>query len=107
MSAPLVVTIPHTLGQAEATRRLQTGIDNLGRDIGGVLHIEDKRWADNTLFFRISAVRQTVTGNVQVLEKEVRLEVELPWLLRQLAERFLPRIRQEATILLEKPSRKA
>ncbi|MDF2117207.1 polyhydroxyalkanoic acid system family protein [Roseiarcaceae bacterium H3SJ34-1] len=107
MSAPLVVTIPHNLGQAEAARRLQTGIDGLGSNIGGVLNLEEKRWADNTLLFRVSAVSQVVTGNVQVLDKEVRLEVELPWLLRQIAERFLPRIRQEATILLEKPSSKA
>lgn len=107
MSAPLVVTISHTLGQAEATRRLQTGIDNLGGTIGGVLHIEEKRWVENTLSFRISAISQIVTGNIQVLEKEVRLELELPWLLRQIAERFLPRIRREATILLGDPSRKA
>jgi len=107
LSAPLVVTIPHDLGQAEATRRLQTGIDGLGSNIGGVLHLEEKRWDGNTLSFRVSAVGQVVSGTVQVQEKDVRLEVALPWLLQRIAERFLPRIRQEATILLEKPSPKA
>jgi hypothetical protein len=107
LSAPLVVTIPHNLGQAEATRRLQAGLGNIGRDFGGVLAVEEQRWADNVLSFRVRAVGQTVTGTVQVHEQDVRLELDLPWLLRQLANRFLPRIRQQATILLGKPVDKA
>jgi hypothetical protein len=107
LSAPLVVTIPHNLGQAEATRRLQAGLGSVGHDFGSVLTVEEQRWTDNVLSFRVRAVGQTVTGTVHVLEQDVRLELDLPWLLRQIADRFLPRIKQQATILLGKPTDKA
>jgi hypothetical protein len=104
LSAPLVVTIPHNLGQAEATRRLQAGLGSVSRDFGGVLTVEEQCWVENVLSFRVKAVGQTVTGTVHVLEQEVRLALELPWLLRHIADRFLPRIKQQATILLGKPT---
>ena len=105
MSAPLVLTVPHDLGQAEATRRLKAGIGNVGRDFGA-LKVEEARWEENVMVFRIAALAQTVSGSVHVFEKEVRLELQLPWLLRKIADRFMPRIRQQAKILLEPPSDK-
>ena len=103
MSAPLVITISHTLGQAEAARRLKTGLDSVQRDFGQVFRLEAQQWDGDKLNFRISAIGQVASGTIEVLPTEVRLELTLPWLLRKVVDRVLPRIRQQATILLGKP----
>jgi hypothetical protein len=38
MSQPIVVTIPHQLGKAEALRRLQRGFSDAGSNPGGRAH---------------------------------------------------------------------
>jgi hypothetical protein len=48
------------------------------------------------------ALGQSAAGTIDVLDDCLRLEVTLPWLLAKLTERFVPAIRKEATLLLEK-----
>ena len=102
MSAPIVVSIPHTLGQAEATSRLRRGLGRVRADYSRVMSIDEETWSDNRLNFRIRALGQACSGTIEVLENSVRLEVTLPWLLAKLAERLVPAIRNEGRVLLEK-----
>ena len=48
------------------------------------------------------ALGQTAAASIEVLEDALRIEVSLPWLLAKAAKRFLPILRKEATLLLEK-----
>ena len=41
-------------------------------------------------------------ARIDVAEDHLRLEVSLPWLLAKLTERFVPAIRKEGALLLEK-----
>jgi hypothetical protein len=102
MSEPLVVTIPHRLGQAEAVARLKRGLGSVRTDYSRFLSLDEETWADNRLSFRASAVGQTCSGVIDVQEDHVRLEVILPWLLAKVAERIVPTIQKEATLMLEK-----
>ena len=52
--------------------------------------------------FRVTALTQTASGTIDVLEDHVRLEVVLPWLLAKVAETIQPLIRKEGTLMLEK-----
>jgi hypothetical protein len=45
---------------------------------------------------------QTAASSIDVLEHELRLELTLPWFLQKLADRIMPALRKEATLLLEK-----
>jgi hypothetical protein len=45
---------------------------------------------------------QAASGTIDVTQEHVRLEVMLPWLLAALAEKIVPAIRKEGTLLLEK-----
>src|ERR1700712_4505894 len=43
MSAPLVVSIPHSLGREEAMRRLKTGLSRAASSVP-VLNVDEERW---------------------------------------------------------------
>lgn len=102
MSAPLVVSIPHRLGKAEAVRRLKNGLGRARTDFGHIISVDEEVWNGDAVSFRLRALGQAASGTIEVLEDHLRLEVMLPWLLAKLTERFVPTIRKEATLLLEK-----
>jgi hypothetical protein len=102
MSTPLIVSIPHRLGKAEALRRLKSDLGSRGANFGHLFSINEQTWNGDRLQFRVSALGQNVQGTIDVAEDYVRLEVFLPWLLAMLAETLQPLIRKEGTLLLEK-----
>lgn len=102
MSKPLVVTIPHRLGKAEAVRRLQTGLSKARSDFSHVFTVQEETWVGDTLTFRISALGQTASGVIDVREDHVQMELQLPWLLHQIAEKAQGLIRKRGQLLLEK-----
>ena len=105
MSQPLIVSIPHRLGRQEAKRRLDGGIGRLRPELGAFLNTLDYDWADDTLNFRASAMRQTITGRIDVLDDAVRIEIDLPWIMQWLGETIAKQVRGRGIALLEKPPR--
>ena len=102
MSKPVVVSIPHRLGREEAARRIRSGFGRAHSQFAGVLTISEQTWTGDRLSFRASALGQEAAGSIDVAEDHVQIEVTLPWLLARLAERLVPAIRREGTLLLEK-----
>jgi Putative polyhydroxyalkanoic acid system protein (PHA_gran_rgn) len=103
MSAPLIVSIPHRLGREEATRRLKTGLTRAASSIP-VLKVDEERWEDNRMIFRVRALGQAASGHLDVADDHVRLEVTLPWLLQRFAEVAQVAIRNRGKLLLTKRS---
>jgi hypothetical protein len=103
MSAPLVVSIPHRLGRAEATRRLKAGLTRAASSIP-VLQVDEERWDGDRMMFRVRALGQAASGQIDVAEDHVRLEVMLPWLLQRFAEVAQLAIRERGNLLLTKRS---
>jgi Putative polyhydroxyalkanoic acid system protein (PHA_gran_rgn) len=102
VSKPVVVTISHSLGKDEAVRRLKAGLGAVPASFRHVLAVQQEAWTDDHLAFRVSALGQAASGTIDVAEDHVRLVVELPWLLAQLAERIQPLIRHQGKLMLEK-----
>ena len=102
MSKPLFVSIPHSLGKAEAVRQLQSGLGSERTKFSQLFTVEEETWVGDHLQFRIKALGQTVSGDIDVLDDRVNLEVVLPWLLAKIAEKIQPLIRKEGTLMLEK-----
>jgi hypothetical protein len=102
MPSPLVVSIPHRLGREEAVRRLKSGLASARTNYSALLAIHEEAWTGDHLVFQVSAIGQSATGTIDVADDHVRLEVTLPWLLAKLAEKIVPAIRKEATLMLEK-----
>jgi hypothetical protein len=103
MSAPLVVSIPHSLGREEAMRRLKAGLARATSSVP-VLQVDEERWQDNRMIFRVRALGQAAAGHVDVADDHVRVEVVLPWLLQRFAEAAQAAIRNRGTLLLTKRS---
>ena len=93
--------IPHRLGPDEAVRRLKRGFGRT-KDFAGLVTVEEEIWTRSRLTFGLRALGQRSSGTIEVFEDNVRVEVLLPWLLFKIAERLVPAIRKEATLLLER-----
>ena len=102
MSQPIVVTLPHQLGKAEALRRLQTSFGDAQSSGGGLLVFKNQ-WSDDHLDFHASILGQNTTGTVDVAEDHVRLEVKLPLLLSMLANKAKALVEKQGKLMLEKP----
>lgn len=101
MSEPLVVSIPHKLGREEAMRRLKGGLARAAASVP-VLQVDEERWEDNRMFFRVRAIGQAASGQIDVGDDRVRLEVMLPWLLQRFALAAQQAIRSRGQLLLTK-----
>jgi hypothetical protein len=102
MSQPIVVSLPHRLGKAEALRRLKASFTDV-QSGGGPLFVFKNQWSGDHLDFRASMLGQTTTGTVDVAEDHVRLEVQLPWLLSMLANKAKALVEKQGKLMLEKP----
>jgi hypothetical protein len=103
MSAPLIVSIPHRLGRDEAMRRLRSGLTRVAASIP-VLQVDEERWEDNRMVFRVRAMGQTASGHLDVADDYVLLEVTLPWLLQRFAQVAQAAIKHRGHLLLTKRS---
>jgi Putative polyhydroxyalkanoic acid system protein (PHA_gran_rgn) len=101
MPGPLIVSIPHSLGREEAMRRLKTGLSRAAAHVP-IIHIDEERWEDNRMIFRVRALGQAANGHVDVEQDHVKVEVTLPFLLQRFAEMAQAAIRERGKLLLTK-----
>jgi len=102
MTKPIVVTIPHALGRAEARRRIETGFEDLAAKLPGGLAQLNKAWKDERLNFSAQAMGQGISGVLDILDDAVRIELVLPAFLAMIAGKIQGRLQKEGTLLLEK-----
>jgi hypothetical protein len=101
MSAPLIVSIPHQLGRDEAIRRLKGGLTRAASSFP-VLKVDEERWDNDRMIFRLRAVGQAASGHIDVEDDHVRLEITLPWLLQRFTDAAKAVISQRGNLLLTK-----
>jgi hypothetical protein len=101
MPAPLIVSIPHQLGREEAIRRLRGGLTRAASSFP-VLNVDEERWENDRMIFRVRAMGQAASGHLDVEDDHVRLEVTLPWLLQRFAEAAKAAISRRGNLLLTK-----
>jgi hypothetical protein len=102
MPKPLTLSIPHSLGRAEAKRRLVDGMGEARARLSAVSASVDDSWTDDRLNFRVVALAQTVAGHIDVLDDRVEMEVQLPWALALLADKIKNKVARQGTLMLEK-----
>lgn len=101
MAEPLIVSIPHNLGQEEAERRIRLGLAKAVSQVS-LLNLEQESWNDHSLDFRIGALGQIAAGKVDVAADHVRIAVTLPWLLQRFADVAKATISKNGSLLLTK-----
>jgi hypothetical protein len=102
MAEPLVVTIPHRLGKAEALARIKAGIGRAKTEFAHLIRIDNDSWEGDRLSFAASALGQHAHGTIDVYDTGVRLEVTLPWLLARFAHAVQRVVGQRGQMLLGK-----
>ena len=103
MSQPLVVDLPHRLGQAEARRRIDRGIGRIADHVPGGAQAEH-HWTADRLNLRVTAMGQSVTAHIDVMETIVRVEIVLPAALSFFAKPVEALLRKKGTEMLEDKS---
>jgi hypothetical protein len=68
------------------------------------LSVDEERWEDNRMVFRVRALGQAAAGHVDVADDHVKVEVVLPWLLQRFAEVAQAAIKNRGNLLLTKRS---
>jgi hypothetical protein len=105
MSSPIVVDLPHSLGQEEARRRLERGTDKIGRQIPGGADVESS-WTGNRLNLRVQAMGQDIRSTLDVQEKIVRMEIVLPPGLAFFGSGIAALLKRQGEALLEDKTKK-
>lgn len=94
MGKPLTVTIPHSLGAAQAKQRISEGCERLRQQYASQITRADIAWQGDRAELQVGALGQVINARVDVREDHLLIEVDLPWLLQRLAqpvEKFLTR----------------
>ena len=101
MAEPVVVRISHKLGKEEALRRIKPALGKASSSFPA-LSVEQEIWSGDRMDFRVRALGQVASGDVEVAEEYVQLEVTLPWLLHKFAQTVQKVISGQGRVLLEK-----
>ena len=102
MAKSIVVILPHDIGAIEARRRIAEGLGPLQQSFAGKI-TSDVQWTGNRADINVSALGQKVRAQLEVEEKQVRIEVQLPWLLAALANKIQPYLEKSGSDMLRIP----
>ncbi|PSJ38899.1 polyhydroxyalkanoic acid system family protein [Allosphingosinicella deserti] len=100
MASPIIVDLPHSLGAAEAKRRIQNGIGQLTDHLPAGAQVE-KNWSGDRMNLKVTALGQDVSASLDVQEKLVRVEVTLPGMLSFFGKQIEGLLRRHGPELLE------
>lgn len=103
MSRQLTISIPHNLSEAEVKSRLTSAITDARSKHPTILSGAQETWAGNRMDFRLSALGQSVTGDVIIEPQVVHLHINLPLILAALVDRLKPQMEAEGRKLLDSP----
>lgn len=101
MAKPLTITIPHSLGVAEAHRRIDEGLARLIGQVGETARVS-REWRGERMIFAAQALGQTLSGHLDVAAEEVRMEIQLPTLLAMMASKIRGKVETQGRLLLDK-----
>jgi hypothetical protein len=104
MSNKIAVDLPHSLGAAEAHRRIAANIDQLGKYLPGQAGVRSQ-WQGNRLSLKVGTMGQEIDAHIDVAETLVHVEVDLPPMLAFFAKPIEALLAREGAVLLEDKSR--
>lgn len=79
MANPTIIDLPHSLGRAEARRRIRSRIGELpGHMPGGVATVRSAWEGEDRMTMHVAAMGQEVTATLDVQDTLVRVSLILP-----------------------------
>jgi len=89
-----------------AWRRIQWGLSNVHSHVSNNLVMLQDAWAGDHMDFQARLLGQSTTGVVDVTDDQVRLEVQLPWVLAMVANKAKALVKRQGQLMLEDPKSK-
>ncbi len=96
----LVLDIPHSLGQEEATRRLKEKFAAARAEYQGQVSNFREEWQDHTFSFGFHVLGMAISGTVAVDDAAVKLVTQLPLAAAFFKGAIEERLRQEVGKLM-------
>ncbi|MDM0022500.1 polyhydroxyalkanoic acid system family protein [Variovorax saccharolyticus] len=100
MGSPIIISIPHQLGRAEARRRIEGGFAKIVHLLPGSSGSANERWDGDRLIFTVAALGQTVSGVIQVFDTTVQMDIQLPGVLGVIASGLKAKLQKMGHLLL-------
>jgi hypothetical protein len=104
MASPLQFDIPHTLGKAEAKRRIEAGIPKLERHIPGGGRVDATWTSPEEMKMMITAMGQDVDVHLAVGEAAVQASVAVPLMLSMMSGMISGFVKTSAEKMLAAPN---
>ena len=104
MSNKIAVDLPHSLGAAEAQRRIAANIGKLESKIPGSANVRSQ-WTGNSLGLKVGTMGQEIDARIDVGETAVHVEVDLPPMLAFFAKPIEALLAREGGVMLEDKSK--
>src|SRR5689334_11917909 len=104
MSETISVDVPHSLGAAEAKRRVQANLGSLGSKLPAGATVRPT-WEGDRLRLDIGMMGQQAAAMLDILDDRVRISVQLPAALAFFRQAIEAGLRQSGAALLEDRSR--
>jgi hypothetical protein len=98
--APLIVSIPHHLAEAEAERRVKDALAGLQKDYGYLITIEHQVWNGPHLRFEATVMGLPAHGRIDVGRASVDVKVMMPASLSVLVDLAQPVLLKQGTQML-------
>lgn len=98
------IDIPHSLGVAEAKRRIEAGLPKLQQHIPGGGTVDATWTTETTLNMKITAMGQTVPVQLLVEDAVVRGTVSVPMMLKMMSGPISDFVKTSAQKMLSKPA---
>ena len=102
MAEKITVNVPHKLDIEDARNRIEQGFDKVQEQIAGKSVDVTQSWTGDRMDFTAGAMGQKLTGNLQVQENNVLIEVDLPWFLAKLSNVVEEKLKKGTQLLLDK-----
>ncbi len=96
----VTISIPHVLGQEEATRRLQERFHLVKDQFGGHISDLEEEWEPNGLRFGFRVMGQKISGSVASEPSNVQVAANLPIAALMFKGTIEQQIRDELTRML-------
>ncbi|MDB5572521.1 MAG: hypothetical protein JWN93_3704 [Hyphomicrobiales bacterium] len=92
MSREIEIVLPHQLGVEEARKRVADAVERARAGFAESVVDSDVTWDANRAAISVGAFGQRVEGQIDVEPAQVRVRVQLPWLLASLAGKITDRL---------------
>jgi hypothetical protein len=100
MSQPIIVDVPHTLGAAEARRRIEANLGRLGEKLPAGATVTPT-WDGDRLKLDVALLGQHMEAALDIFEQLIRITVQLPPALAFFRQAIEGGLRQSGAALLE------